>query len=52
MVLAGKNEGNLNLRDEHNIPFPLIQTRFLELLKIDNLLLELILSVDDLLGWC
>ena len=49
MTLSWQNEDKLNLRDEHNIPLLLMQTRFLKLLKVDDLLFELILSVDDVL---
>ena len=39
-----------SIRDEYNIPIPLLQTRFLELLEVDDFLFELILAVDDVLG--
>lgn len=39
-----------NIRDEYNIPAPLLQARFLELLKVNSLLLELVLSINDVLG--
>ena len=39
-----------NIRDEYNVPFPLLQVRFLELLEVNDFLFELILSINDVLG--
>jgi len=39
-----------NTRDEYNVPIPLLQVRFLELLEVNDFLFELILSIKDVLG--